>query len=133
MALERILDEHLTRYEDEMALVDRYCPKCHVLVRNTRCPLCGRRWLEEPESEDYCFLTEKELVWAGVLEDCFRQNQILYLTESTLGAGLTAKAGSMFESIKFYVRYDDFHRAEALTEELFSSDVQEDAGADPVV
>lgn len=132
MALERILDEHLTRYEAEAALVERYCPNCHVLVRNTRCPLCGRRWLEEPRAEEYCYLMAKDALWAGVFEDCLRQNQIPCLTENTLGAGLTAKAGSLFESIKFYVRYADFHRAEALAEELFSSDVQEDAGADPV-
>lgn len=118
-ALERILDEHLTRYEAEAVLVERYCPNCHVLVCNTRCPLCGRRWLEEPKPEDYCFLTEKELVWAGVLEDSLRQNQIPYLTEDTLGAGLTAKAGGMFETVKFYVRYSGYVKAKGLEEMLF--------------
>ena len=55
-ALERILDESLTRYELEAASVERYCPNCHILVRAPRCPLCDRKWLEQPLPEDYCLL-----------------------------------------------------------------------------
>jgi len=118
-ALERILEESLTRYEQEVAAQERYCPACHVLVRNIRCPICGRRWLEPPLPEDYCYLVEKDSVWAGVLEDCLRQNAIPYLTQNTLGAGLTAKMGTMFEKTKFYVRYAFYRKAQELEAELF--------------
>lgn len=118
-ALERILDESLTRYEQEAASVERYCPNCHILIRAHRCPICDRKWLEPPLPEDYCLLGEKDAVWAGVLEDCFRQNGIPYLTQNTLGAGLTSKMGNLFERIKFYVRYDSFRKAQELEEELF--------------
>ena len=124
-ALERILDESLTRYEQEAASVERYCPSCHVLVRGHRCPLCDRKWLEPPLPEDYCYLGEKDAVWAGVLEDCFRQNGIPYLTQNTLGAGLTSKMGNLFERIKFYVRYAAFRRAQELEEELFRAPVED--------
>ena len=118
-ALERILDESLTRYEQEVASVVRYCPNCHILIRAHRCPICDRKWLEPPLPEDYCLLGEKDALWAGVLEDCFRQNGIPYLTQNTLGAGLTSKMGNLFERIKFYVRYDSFRKAQELEEELF--------------
>lgn len=119
-ALERILDEHLSRYEAEIAAQERYCPSCHLLVRDTRCPACGKKWLEAPLSDDYCFLIEKDALWAGVLEDCLRQNAIPCLTQSTKGAGLTAKSGSMFDTIRFYVPYSRFHQARDLAEQLFA-------------
>lgn len=120
-ALERILDDYLTRYEAEISQVERYCPNCHVLVHSTRCPICDKKWLDEPSSDDYCFLTEKDAIWSGVLEDCLKQNSIPYLTQNTMGAGLTSKAGSMFETIKFYVRYAYYQQAKELDEEIFAA------------
>lgn len=121
-ALERILDDYLTHYESDAALVERYCPSCHILVHNVRCTRCGRRWLEKPRPEDYCFLTEKDALWAGVLEDCLGKNNIPYLTRNSLGAGLTAKIGSMQERMTFFVQYEFYSQAERLEEELFSSE-----------
>lgn len=123
-ALERILDEYLTRYESEIASVERYCPNCHMLVRDTRCPRCDKKWLEEPKANDYCFLTEREMIWSGVLEDCLRRNGVPYLTENRIGAGMTAKIGSMMESVRIYVRYAWYHQAKALEEELFTAESQ---------
>ena len=124
-ALERILDDSLTRYEQEMASVERYCPNCHVLVRASRCPYCDRKWLEPPLPEDYCLLGEKDAVWAGVLEDCFRQNGIPCLTRNVLGAGLTTKMGNLFERTRFYVPYAHFRKAQELEEELFHAPLEE--------
>lgn len=123
-ALERILDEHLTRYEAEMASMERYCPACHILVRDTRCPVCGKRWLEAPEPGDYCRLTEREGMWAGVLEETLRRSEIPYQTESLAGAWKTARLGIAFEKVRFYVRYADLARARELDEALFTE--QED-------
>lgn len=119
-ALERILEDYLTRYEAERASVERYCPNCHMLVRDIRCPRCGRKWLEEPGSNDYCFLTQKDALWAGVLEDALRQNGIPYLTENTMGAGLAIKAGTMLGSVRFFVRYAHYHVAKDLETMLFT-------------
>ena len=124
-ALERILDESLTRYEQEAASVERYCPNCHILIRAHRCPLCDRKWLEPPLPEDYCLLGEKDSVWAGVLEDCLRQNAIPCLTRNTLGAGLTSQMGTLFERTNFYVPYAYFRKAQELEEALFRVPVEE--------
>ena len=123
-ALERILDEHLTRYEAEISKTERYCPNCHLLVRDIRCPKCGQKWLEQAKPEDYCLVTEKDTVWAGVLEDTFRRNEIPFLKQSAMGAGLTAKAGSLLDTIRFYVRYSHYHQAVALCELLFSQQAE---------
>ena len=125
-ALERILDESLTRYEQEAASAERYCPNCHILVRAYRCPVCDRKWLEPPLPEDYCFLVEKDAVWAGVLEDCLRQNGIPYLTRNTLGAGLTSKMGNLLERTKFYVRYAYYRKAQELEEAIFQARPESD-------
>lgn len=119
-ALERILDEHLSRYEAEVTSQERYCPGCHLLVRDTRCPRCGKKWLEAPLSDDYCFLIEKDALWSGVLEDCLKQNSIPCLTQSTKGAGLTAKSGAMFDTFRFFVPYSRFYQARDLADQLFS-------------
>lgn len=124
-ALERILDEHLTRYEAELATQVRYCPNCHALVHAMRCPNCDRRWLEPPAPEDFCFLTEKDGLWAGILEDCLRQNAIPYLTQGTLGAGLTAKLGTIREKTKFFVRYAYYDQSKDLENELFNAEISD--------
>ena len=125
-ALERILEEHLDRYESELASMQNYCPNCHLLVQGTRCPVCDKKWLEPPNQDDYCLLTEKEMIWAGVLEDCLRQNAVPYLTQNVMGAGLTAKMGSMMESVKFFVRYGWYEKARLLEEELFRAAVPDE-------
>lgn len=123
-ALERILDEYLSKYESEMARQVRYCPNCRILVNGIRCGICGKRWLEEPKEEDYCFLVEKEPLWAGVLEDCLKQNEIPYITQNTMGAGFTSKAGMLLERIRFYVPYCAYTQAKDVEHRLFSQDVE---------
>lgn len=124
-ALERILEEHLDRYDAEQAEkrgAEKLCPNCRTLVQGDRCPACDNRWLDVPTAADYCYLTERESLWAGVLEDCLKKNGIPYLTRNALGAGLTAKLGTMMESVRFYVPYGDHARAKELEEALFSNE-----------
>lgn len=69
----------------------------------------------------FIFLVKKAIVWAGVLEDCLRQNGIPYLTQNVMSEGLTAKMGSMMESVKFFVRYAYYDKAKLLAEEPFNT------------
>ena len=71
-------------------------------------------------SEGLRFLTEKPPVWAGMLADVLEQHAIPYVKESTLGAGLAIKTGSMSERIRFYVPSAHFPAAKEIVEELFS-------------
>ena len=101
-----------------------YCKKCKIVFEADRCPICGNKKLQAPQPDDLCFLTEVDQIWSGMLEDVLQQNEIPNLKQSTMGAGMALKAGSMLERIRFYVRYEDFSKAAEIVEELFpSSDV----------
>ena len=125
-ALEHILEVHLDRYEAELARQQCYCPGCHSLVWDNRCPGCGKKWLEPPRPDDYCFLTQREALWAGVLEDCLRKNRIPFLTQNTLGAGLTARLGAAMESVRFYVPFARLEDARTLCGTLFAEQIPQE-------
>lgn len=126
-AIERILQEHLDQYDAEHANkggMIMYCPNCNVLTNDSRCTVCGSKSVREPRADDYCFLTEKELIWAGALEDILNQNDIPYVTKNVLGAGLAAKMGPALERTRFYVPYAHFQTAQELEQEFFSADME---------
>lgn len=125
-AIERILEEHLDRYEAERIIkggATMYCPNCNVLVNSNQCRICGNRNIREPIASDYCFLVEKEMIWAGVLEDILKQNNISYVTQNVLGAGLTTKVGSAQERIRFYVPFIHYATAHNLEQDYFSANM----------
>ena len=125
-AIERILEDHLDRYEAERAKKGEptmYCPNCNVLIKGEHCPVCGNQNLREPRADDYCFLTEKELIWACVLEDILKQNDISYVTRNVLGAGLTTKVGSAQERARFYVPFIHYAAAHNLEQDYFSANM----------
>ena len=97
-----------------------YCENCCILFSENRCPVCGSKKVRMPEPDDYCFLTEKEMIWAGMLEDVLKQNGIPFFTKQMLGAGLALKIGPMSERCRFYVPYSHFREADELVEALFA-------------
>lgn len=60
------------------------------------------------------------LYFLGILEDVLKQNNIPYLKKDVMGAGLAIKVGPMFERSRFYVPFEQWSRATAITEDLFS-------------
>lgn len=129
-AIERILQEHLDKYEAEHAekggTVMHYCPNCNTLVSGNRCTICGTREIRFPQGEDYCYLTEKESIWAAALRDILRENHIPFVTKNTLGAGLAAKMGPAMERVRFYVPYAHYEPAKALESDFFAGNHEED-------
>ena len=96
-----------------------YCPNCQIIFSEAvRCPVCGRKKVRESFPEDICFLTEVTPVFGGMLKDVLEQNEIPVLSNSNIGAGMAMRAGSMFERIKLYVRYDHLLRAKEIVNEL---------------
>ena len=92
-----------------------YCPNCQIIFSEAvRCPVCGRKKVRESLPEDICFLTEVTPVFGGMLKDVLEQNEIPVLSNSNIGAGMAMRAGSMFERIKLYVRYDNLQRAKEI-------------------
>lgn len=99
-----------------------YCTRCqHVFDDSARCPVCGNKKIRQPLPEDICFLKETDPIPGGMLKDVLEQNGIPVLSNSTIGAGMAMSAGSMFERIKVFVRYEHLPRAREIAEELFDS------------
>ena len=75
-----------------------------------------------------CYLTEQSPIWAGMLADVLHQHGIPFIQESSLGAGLALKTGSLSETIRFFVPASRLAAAEALTEELFAKGLEDRSG-----
>lgn len=74
--------------------------------------------------EGMCFLTEKTPVWAGMLSDILQQHNIPFVKESSLGAGLAIKMGSLSETIRFFVPASCLAAANDLVEEVFAKEAK---------
>lgn len=98
-----------------------YCEKCGLIFEENRCPACGNQNVRPPMPGDLCFLTEREALWAEMLEDVLKQNDIPCLTKNVLGAGLALKVGPMWERVRFYVPYSRLQNAKTLVDQLFSA------------
>ncbi len=77
---------------------------------------------KEPEATR--FLTEKSPPWAGVLAGVLQQHGVPFIQESSLGAGLALKTGSLSETFRFFVPASRLAAAEALVEELFAAEAE---------
>lgn len=97
-----------------------YCDHCKLLTAETTCPACGSRALREPQEDDSCFLTEKEMLWGEMLADLLRQNQIPFLYKKALGAGLAMEVGPYQERYAFYVPYAHLPAAKEIVAGFFS-------------
>lgn len=127
-AIERILKEHLDKYDAEKQQeggTTMYCPNCNVLVNGSRCPICSSKNIREPQPDDYCYLIEKDQIWAGALSDILTQNSIPFITKNVLGAGLAAKMGPALERTRFYVPHSHHESAKNIEREFFSAEFAE--------
>lgn len=96
-----------------------YCPDCMRLRERDRCPICGTKNLMAPQPGDLCFLEEKDVLWAGMLEDVLNQAGIVHVARSDREAGLAAKLGRIGETVRFYVPFERMPEARELTDRLF--------------
>lgn len=67
----------------------------------------------------YTLLTEKEAIWASMLMDVLKDNNIPCVSQPVNGAGFTLKTG-IPERLKVYVPSDNLAAAEELLQGLFS-------------
>ena len=70
---------------------------------------------------EFELLAEKEAMWAKMLMDVLRDNDIPCASMPVLGAGFAMKTG-MAERLKIYVPSETMRQAQALMEELFSGE-----------
>lgn len=76
------------------------------------------------KQEGMCLLTEKDVVWAGMLADVLKQHNIPFVKESSLGAGMAIRTGSLLETIRFYVPAACLAAARDIVDELFAGEGQ---------
>ena len=107
-----------------------YCERCGIIFEENRCPACGSQNVRPPMPDDLCFLTEQEAIWAEMLEDVLKQNNIPCLTKNVLGAGLALKVGPMSERVRFYIPYSRLQNAKTIVDELFSAPQEGDENED---
>ena len=98
-----------------------YCPNCHRLFEEDVCPDCGALG-RRPREDDYCLLSRREVIWAGMLADVLRQEGIECISESEEGAAMRTLIGSGLGYTLVYVPYADLDRARVLEEALFNAD-----------
>lgn len=95
-----------------------YCDKCHLVVEKETCPHCGNIKLREVNSDDYCFVAEKEEMWAKMFMDILGDQGIPYANLPACGTAMTMKAG-MIERQRIYVPYEALDQALQLLKESF--------------
>ena len=97
-----------------------YCDNCFLAFEGDVCPKCGKKHLEPVSQDDLCFLTEKEQIWSGMLDDVLTQNDIFHVQKGVLGAAIAMRVGPALEKYRFYVPYGDLSRAEDIVTGLFT-------------
>lgn len=80
---------------------------------------------DEGRGDELCFLTEKDLLWGGMLADVLKQNKIPFLTKARLGAGMALQVGPPMEHVCFYVPCSHIEQAKRLVDALFAADSHE--------
>lgn len=76
-------------------------------------------------NSDYVLLTEKETMWAKLLEQVLSDNGVPYVSLPVYGAGLSLKAGVQ-ERWRICVPGDVREQAQELLHELFPEDEEQD-------
>lgn len=106
-----------------------YCPVCMILTSETKkCPSCRKKRLISPKGNDPVFLTTKEAIWAGMVEDMLGRGNIPYLKKEAFRYGISAGIiGYANEYYSFYVPYAALERATELVDALFAFDGADDS------
>ena len=89
-----------------------YCEKCRALVEGR----CEKRehTVRTPRDEDPVLLFKGDSLLSGQLEDMLRQQDIPFLKEGMLGAGMSTWTGPMLEVYSFYVPWARMEAAEEI-------------------
>lgn len=99
-----------------------YCEKCKNIVEGAPCPLCRGKVVREIEQDDLVYLVEKQAMWAEMLMDVLRQEEIPFSYRNTLGAALAMSVGREMERYIFYVPYSYLDKAKDVVDSLFSGE-----------
>lgn len=96
-----------------------YCDKCHIIFTEARCPNCNSKKIRTVLDEDYCYVIEKNLLWAKIIQEAFEKNNIPFIVSPVYGAALSLKIGPYLESYRFFVPYKYIDKASTLIAQMF--------------
>ena len=102
-----------------------YCERCSRLFEGDVCPECRKKG-REPQAEDSCFLLSVGQIWADMACDILKQNEIPYLKQGRMGAGMSMLTGIPLETYSLYVPYSDYEKAREITDVLADSEESAD-------
>jgi len=105
-----------------------YCPRCKSIITESahvRCPFCGAKKIREVKDNDPIYLTCKNYVFSGLLEDVLKQHQIPCIKKPVHGAALSLWRGNMFEKFTFFVPFGALEKSKELLKELFTKPDEE--------
>ena len=88
-----------------------FCERCNAFYPTTECPDCHTRGLRPVEDDDYCFLTEREVMWAEMLRAALYGADIESAYRPVFGAAMSASMGKAIERHQIYVPYDCYDAA----------------------
>lgn len=89
----------------------KFCEKCNTLCEQAACANCGNTALREPEATDFCFLTEREPMWADMLRAALKDTGIESAFRPLLGMGVTYGAGRSLDRHQIFVPYDRYQES----------------------
>lgn len=96
-----------------------YCEKCHMLNEENHCINCCKKKLREVRDDDYCFLTEKEMMWCEMLKEILDNYDISYICESTNGAAMGLNMGVAIERYQVFTPYANYEQASQIIKHMF--------------
>lgn len=102
-----------------------FCEKCNAVHPTTECPDCRTRGLRPVENDDYCFLTEREVMWADMLRAALADADIESAYRPVFGAAMSVSMGKALERHQIYVPYDCYEGALAVMFALFGETRQD--------
>lgn len=87
-----------------------YCEACRYATKSTVCPICAAENLRPVRRTDFCFLTEKEEMWAKLIIEILEDNHIPSAHLPVWGAALAMKGGRA-ERYQIFVPFEKLEEA----------------------
>ena len=101
----------------------KYCENCQRVFEETqRCPECGKQGSREVQPNDSCFLVSVGQIWADMILDVFKRNDIPFLKQGRMGAGMAMITGIPLETYSIFVPYAYYDKAREIADSIFPED-----------
>ena len=99
-----------------------YCENCRRLYKEDQvCPECRKAKGRAPKEDDACFVFSGGQIWTDMLCEVFSQNDIPFIRQGRLGAGMAMLTGLSNETYEVYTPYARYEEAAEITEAFLNA------------